>query len=51
VTNVLEGWQIQDEIMRKRRKVTRLPTYEAGSWGPLEADDLLAHDAHHWHNV
>jgi len=25
-----------------------LPTYAAGSWGPAEADALLARDGHRW---
>ncbi len=48
VTNVLDGWEIQEEIMRKRGKSLPLPQYEAGTWGPLESDDLLARDGHHW---
>ncbi|MCB0068990.1 MAG: glucose-6-phosphate dehydrogenase, partial [Caldilineaceae bacterium] len=48
VTNVLDGWEIQEEIMRKRGKTLPLPQYEAGTWGPLESDDLLARDGHHW---
>jgi glucose-6-phosphate 1-dehydrogenase len=26
------------------------PNYEAGSWGPKEADDLLANDGRKWKN-
>ncbi len=47
VTNVLDGWAIQDDLLRKRGKTVSLPMYEAGTWGPLEADDLLAHDGHY----
>jgi len=50
VTNVLEGWAIQEEILRKRGKTLQLPQYEAGTWGPLESDDLLAKSGHHWRN-
>jgi glucose-6-phosphate 1-dehydrogenase len=25
-----------------------LPKYKAGTWGPKEADDLLAHDGREW---
>ncbi len=49
VTNVLEGWAIQEEILRRRGKTLPLPQYAAGTWGPLESDDLLAHDGHQWH--
>lgn len=50
VTNVLEGWNVQQEILRKRNRTMQLPQYEAGTWGPIESDDLLAHDGHHWRN-
>jgi len=29
---------------------TSFPNYAAGSWGPAEADELLARDGHHWRN-
>jgi glucose-6-phosphate 1-dehydrogenase len=29
----------------------RIPFYEAASWGPVEADQLLAQDGRAWHNV
>jgi glucose-6-phosphate 1-dehydrogenase len=50
VTNVLEGWQVQEDVLKKRNKQLQLPQYEAGTWGPLESDDLLARDGHHWKN-
>jgi glucose-6-phosphate 1-dehydrogenase len=28
--------------------VRALPVYPAGTWGPPEADDLLARDGHRW---
>jgi glucose-6-phosphate 1-dehydrogenase len=51
VTNVLEGWAIQEEIQRKRHKTLALPQYPAGTWGPGESDELLAQDGHHWRNL
>jgi len=27
---------------------TRLPTYAAGTWGPAEAEELVARDGHRW---
>ncbi|GIV71266.1 glucose-6-phosphate dehydrogenase [Caldilinea sp.] len=48
VTNVLDGWAIQEELLRRRGKKLTLPQYPAGTWGPLEADDLLARDGHQW---
>jgi glucose-6-phosphate 1-dehydrogenase len=49
VTNVLDGWALQDELIRRRGRALALPQYAAGTWGPLESDELLAHDGHHWH--
>jgi glucose-6-phosphate 1-dehydrogenase len=40
---ILTGWAEADE-----RRGGPLPTYEAGSWGPKEADDLLARDGRVW---
>lgn len=50
VTNVLEGWQVQEDVLRKRNRQLQLPQYDAGTWGPLEADDLLARSGHYWRN-
>ena len=50
VTAVLEGWAVQEEVLKKRSKQLQLPQYEAGTWGPLESEDLLARDGHHWKN-
>jgi glucose-6-phosphate 1-dehydrogenase len=50
VTNVLEGWAVQEDVLRKRNKTLQLPQYEAGTWGPLESDDLLAKHGHDWRN-
>ena len=30
--------------------VRKFPNYAAGTWGPPEADDLLAKDGRHWCN-
>jgi len=38
---ILEGWA--------RQPARELPTYPAGSWGPRQADDLLAADGRAWH--
>jgi glucose-6-phosphate 1-dehydrogenase len=42
-TRLLEGWAAADA-----KRGTPLPTYEAGSWGPKEAQDLLARDGRAW---
>jgi glucose-6-phosphate 1-dehydrogenase len=43
LTPVLERW-MQDGA-------GGLTFYEAGSWGPAEADALLARDGRHWHRL
>lgn len=40
VENVIEGWERQD--------VKLLPTHEAGTWGPIEAEMLLAREGRAW---
>jgi glucose-6-phosphate 1-dehydrogenase len=40
MTPILEHWE--------GRKVRALPTYQAGTWGPRDADALLAADSHLW---
>ena len=42
-TRMLEGWAAVDA-----RRGTALPTYEAGSWGPKTASDLLGRDGRAW---
>jgi glucose-6-phosphate 1-dehydrogenase len=43
VTSILEGWE--DEARHQ------LPQYEAGTWGPVEADQLIAHDGRTWRRL
>jgi glucose-6-phosphate 1-dehydrogenase len=38
IQNILDAWADQSEI----------PTYAAGSWGPVEAERLIQADGHHW---
>jgi glucose-6-phosphate 1-dehydrogenase len=40
VTPVQEAWAA--------RPPTDFPNHAAGSWGPKEADALLAREGHHW---
>ena len=40
ITPLLDGWHNEDH--------RDLPTYPAGSWGPAEADELLAAGGHRW---
>jgi glucose-6-phosphate 1-dehydrogenase len=42
-TNILEGW--------KANPMYRLPIYEAGTWGPEQAEQFIAKDGHHWRDL
>lgn len=48
ITQVLDGWRMQEEQSRNGRKPYRLPHYPAGTWGPMEADVLLEKEGQHW---
>ena len=43
VTPILEHWQDQTP--------PKFPNYEAGTWGPTSAVELLARDGHTWRQV
>ena len=43
VTDILEGWGTHGHKW--------LPEYQAGTWGPVEADRLIQTDGHHWREV
>jgi glucose-6-phosphate 1-dehydrogenase len=48
---VAQAWRIVDPIVRHwADSPGRIPLYEAASWGPTEADQLLARDGRSWHN-
>ncbi len=47
VTTVLEGWREEE---RGADRTLRLPSYPASSWGPAEADALLAAEGRYWRN-
>ena len=40
VSRIHEAWRAQTEVA--------VPTYEAGTWGPEIADDLLSQDGRRW---
>ena len=40
---IIEVWQ--------ERKPVDFPNYEPGSWGPEDAEALVAKDGHHWVTV
>ena len=42
VTRILEGWSALREP---------LPEYEAGTWGPTEADRLIQRDGRSWRRL
>ena len=43
-------WSVIDPLLEywQRRADRQIPTYEAGTWGPKEADELVARDGHVW---
>ncbi len=43
-------WTVIDPLLNfwEHRADRQMPTYEAGTWGPKEADELLARDGHVW---
>src|SRR5207253_520733 len=46
---VEQAWQIVDPILNAwGDESAPLARYDAGSWGPAEADDLLARDGRQW---
>jgi glucose-6-phosphate 1-dehydrogenase len=51
VTNILTGWEAEENAARQAGRRLRLPQYPAGTWGPTEADRLLARDGRYWRNV
>lgn len=47
------GWAVVDPILDvwKALPPRDFPNYEAGAWGPIEADDLIARDERHWRKI
>ncbi|HEX3048010.1 MAG TPA: glucose-6-phosphate dehydrogenase [Bacillota bacterium] len=49
---VEESWKLVENIAVGKRKTNPIfPNYAPGSWGPQEADKLLARDHRHWWNI
>ncbi|RLT44172.1 MAG: glucose-6-phosphate dehydrogenase [Chloroflexi bacterium] len=48
VTRVLDGWKMQEEQAKSQGVPFRLPTYEAGTWGPAAAEHLLGLENQRW---
>jgi glucose-6-phosphate 1-dehydrogenase len=42
------AWRILDPVMRHWSENREVSPYPAGTWGPEEADELLAHDGREW---
>ncbi len=44
------SWQLIDPILESWQTQYAPPLYfyESGTWGPTEADELIAHDGYHW---
>ena len=47
---VERSWRIVDPIIDHWTHATDIPLYRAGSWGPVEADQLIAEAGRQWHN-
>jgi glucose-6-phosphate 1-dehydrogenase len=50
ISRILDGWQMQEDALKGQNKTLKLPKYAAGTWGPKEADELLAKDNRIWRN-
>jgi glucose-6-phosphate 1-dehydrogenase len=50
---VIEGWKFAEPILSawERDATSSLPTYVAGSWGPPEADTMIASDGRTWRKL
>ena len=46
-----QAWRIVDPILEAWKDPSvPLARYQAGTWGPTEANRLVEADGHHWHN-
>jgi glucose-6-phosphate 1-dehydrogenase len=47
------AWQIVTPILNvwNEQKTPQIPYYNSGTWGPKEADDLLARDGRIWRDI
>ncbi len=50
VTRILDGWAALAESAKKKGVLLRLPQYEAGSWGPPAAEEMMRRDGRYWRN-
>jgi glucose-6-phosphate 1-dehydrogenase len=51
--NVEQAWRIVDPVLKawRENRPQRFPNYAAGTWGPREADEILARSGRTWRNV
>jgi glucose-6-phosphate 1-dehydrogenase len=50
--NVEEAWSLMEPILQAwQAPPVNFPNYAAGSWGPAEADALIAADGFAWRNT
>lgn len=42
------AWKIVDKIAESWKKSKKIPIYEAGTWGPKEANDIIKKDGRKW---
>jgi glucose-6-phosphate 1-dehydrogenase len=46
------SWRIVDPLLQYwQASPDPIPTYQAGSWGPREANELIERDGRRWHSV
>ena len=47
------GWTVVDPMLDVWRALPprKFPNYASGSWGPAEADQLMAQDGRQWRNI
>jgi glucose-6-phosphate 1-dehydrogenase len=50
---VERSWELITPVHEQWRKdnAASIPTYEAGEWGPPEADELMAQDGRRWRTL
>ena len=50
VEEVIRSWEIVDNILKgwEKQEAPKFPNYQAGSWGPKEADNLIQKDKRSW---
>ncbi len=46
--SIEQAWKVVTPLLEAQEKLRDIPIYESGSWGPKEADKLLARDGKYW---